>query len=449
MADVSEDSRPLRSKADLLDIFHEAEKPPTAFLIGAEAEKFAVHARTLAPLDYEHGVTAIFARLAELGWQPERESAHGPTIALRRAGASITLEPGAQLELSGAALPDIHAVRAELDQHFAELAPISQELELIWLGVGFQPLAHLDALPWVPKQRYAIMRQYLPTRGSGAHDMMQRTATVQANFDFSNESDAMIKLVAMLRLSPLINALTANSPFAEGARAGFKSRRGYVWLNMDPARSGLLPELLRKERPGYSDYAEWALDAGMFLVKRGERAIANTGQTFRDFLEHGYQGERATFADWKLHLNTLFPEVRLKNTLEVRCCDCLPARLGAAVPALLTGLLYDERALAECHAFALELPLEAIEQARMDLVRHGLEASIGAYPARQLAERLVEIAEGGLARRRRLDSSGNDERVHLAPLSELIARGHAPADELLAGLSEHPTAAELIARCRL
>jgi glutamate--cysteine ligase len=297
--DTTDDPRPLRTAHDLSEIFREAEKPEADFRIGAEAEKFAVDSNTAAPLGYEgdRGVTRIFAALEASGWQPEREFAGGPPIAMRRGGASITLEPAAQLELSGTAEPDIHGIRAEFDNHMRDLAPISQAMNLTWLGVGFHPFARLDDLPWVPKQRYAIMREYLPRRGSGGRDMMQRTATVQANFDFSSEADAMHKLVVTLKLSPFINAMTANSPFAEGERAGFKSRRGLVWLNMDPDRSGLIPSLLRHPKPGYREYVEWALDAGMFLIKRGARVIANTGQKFRDFLANGYQGERATFAD--------------------------------------------------------------------------------------------------------------------------------------------------------
>ncbi|MEO7037023.1 MAG: glutamate-cysteine ligase family protein, partial [Polyangiaceae bacterium] len=364
--DSSDDQRLLRTSDDLLELFQHAEKPRSEFRIGTEAEKFAVDSDTGAPLAYEgtRGVTRIFAALVGMGWREERETEGGPVIALLRGQASITLEPGSQLELSGAAVTNIHETRAELDQHLAELSGISKEMNLTWLGVGFHPLAKQSDLGWVPKQRYAIMREYLPKRGSGGHDMMRRTATVQANFDFSDEADALRKLVVCLKLSPLVNALGANSPFAEGKWSGFKSRRGNVWLHMDPDRSGLIPALLRAPKPGYRDYVGWALDAGMFLIKRHGRPVTNTGQKFRDFMQNGYEGERATFGDWKLHLNTLFPEARLKSTLEVRSSDSLPSRLGCAVPALFTGILYDDQALAEAESFARELDVDALLKAR-------------------------------------------------------------------------------------
>jgi glutamate--cysteine ligase len=366
----------------------------------------------------------------------------------------VTLEPGGQLELSGAPLADVHAVRAELDAHFAELMPIAHDLGLIWLGIGFQPFARQAELPWVPKQRYGIMREYLPPRGSGALDMMRRTATVQANLDFSSEEDALRKLEVSLRLSPLVNAMTVCSPFAEGRRAEFASVRGDVWLRMDPERSGLVRAVWHepgRRRPGYRDYVEWALDAGMFLFKREGQVIANTGQTFRRFLQEGYRGHRATFADWKLHLQTLFPEARLKNTIEVRACDSLPKDLVCAVPALYAGLLYDTRALGEAEALSQSIGFEAVEAARPELVRTGLSARIGGQPARELAERLIDCALGGLERRKRRDAAGHDERIHLEPLARLVAQGRTPAERLLEGLPEEPAAwrVEIVRRTRL
>ncbi|HEY2734627.1 MAG TPA: glutamate-cysteine ligase family protein, partial [Polyangiales bacterium] len=315
----------------------------------------------------------------------------------------------------------------------------------------FHPLAHQSDLGWVPKQRYAIMREYLPTRGSGGLDMMRRTATVQANFDFSDEADALKKLVICLKLAPLVNALGANSPFEEGKLSRYASRRGFVWLNMDPARSGMIPALLNAPKPTYFDYVEWALDAGMFLIKRGGHALPNTGQTFRDFMQNGFQGERATFGDWKLHLNTLFPEARLKSTLEVRSSDSLPSRLGCAVPALFTGILYDERALAEADSFARELDVNTLLAARASLVEKGLAANVGKRPMQELAERVLEIAHGGLSRRARLNAHGEDERIHLELLTKLVQSGKTPADAMIEGLSQAstPSVAEVISRARI
>ncbi|MCB9585582.1 MAG: glutamate--cysteine ligase [Polyangiaceae bacterium] len=438
---------PIQSFDDLLQIFHESQQPVERWLIGAEAEKFGVDARTGEPISYdgERGVLRVLDALAtEFDYTAGRESADGPIISLTRGSASVTLEPGAQLELSGSPLADVHAVCAEVRGHLSELARISADMNLVWLGLGFHPFARQADLPWVPKQRYAIMREYLPTRGRRGVDMMRRTATVQANFDYSDEQDAMRKLGVSLRIGPIVNALFANSPFFEGKLAGKVSERGAVWLEMDPERSGMILDLAKKPRATYADYAEWALDAGMFFFKRNGQIVPNTGQTFRSFMRDGFQGERATLGDWQFHLNTLFPDARLKRTLEVRTCDSLPTRFVTGVPALFTGLLYDEQALAEAEDLSFSFDLEALMHARVDLVTHGIRAEVGGRPVRALAEQLVEIARGGLSRRHKLDDQGRDETIHLQPISELLERGLMPADLLTEGLSS-ATPAELMA----
>ena len=257
----------------------------------------------------------------------------------------MTLEPGAQLELSGDKAENIHQVCAELRAHLREIAPLSRAMGVRWLGVGFHPFAHREDFEWVPKQRYAVMREYLPTRGGHAVDMMLRTCTVQVNLDYASEADAMRKMRVALALAPATTAMFANSPWKEGRPHGGVTYRGRVWLDVDPDCSGLLPALW-KRGSRFDDYVEWALDVPMFLFKRGGHAIANTGQTFRSFLKSGYEGHVATMEDWKTHLNTLFPEVRLKKTIEVRGADVQSTDLACALPALWTGIFYDDRALA-------------------------------------------------------------------------------------------------------
>jgi glutamate--cysteine ligase len=427
---------PVRDIAELEEIFQRAEKPRDQFRIGAEAEKFGVHTGSLGPIPYsgERSVLSIFELLqARHGWAPVSEAAGSPVIALERGLSSITLEPGGQLELSGAPWTDVHGIEAEFIDHFQELSGISKQLGLRWWSVGFHPTATPDQLSWVPKERYAIMRQYLPSRGRRGRDMMQRTSTIQANFDYESEEDAMRKLCVMLKLSPIYQAMFANAPFIEGRVSALMSERLDVWLNMDPERSGLIPRLWAVQRPRYRDYVEWALDAGMFFIKRGARLVLNTGQTFRNFLEHGFEGQRATRADWFRHLATLFPEARLKSTLEVRACDALPEDLAMAVPAFFTGLLYDERALSEAEDMARDVTLEAALACRALVPRLGMGAHLAGKPARLTAERLLDVSRGGLMRRARLNARGEDESVYLRPLAALVEAGRCPADELRGG----------------
>lgn len=442
----------LRSDDDLLGLFHEAIKAPERFRIGAESEKFGVDATTGAALPYEgeRSVFAVLSALAERhGWTPDRERPDGPLIALLRNGASITLEPGGQLELSGSAFENIHQICAEMSGHMAELRDISDELNLTWLGLGFHPFAAQSELPWVPKGRYAIMRRYLPTRGEYGLDMMRRTSTVQANFDYSSEESAMRAMRISLRLSPLVTAMFANSPFYEGRLFGGKSYRARVWLSVDPSRQGLIKNVLEKGTR-FADYIQWALDAPMFLIKRNGEIIENTSQSFRDFMKEGKNGFRATRGDWETHLNTLFPEVRLKKTIEVRSADSQPSNMVCALPALWTGILYDARALDEAEAFVADWSFDELSALRPHIVDRALKAPFRGKTLVEPAQRMLEIASGGLERRAKLNKNGADERVHIKRLAALVEKGQSPADALMEGLSNDDVdlRSKILARAR-
>jgi glutamate--cysteine ligase len=291
------------------------------------------------------------------------------------------------------------------------------------------------------------MRKYLPTRGELALDMMLRTSTVQANYDFSSEDDAMRKMQVALRLSPLTTAMFANSPFYEGSLFAGKSFRANVWTDVDPDRSGLVPALWG-EHPRLVDYVEWALDAPMFMFKRDGKSMDNTGQTFRSFWKDGFRGHKPTQGDWQTHLNTLFPDVRLKKTIEVRGADAQRSTLAPALPALFAGILYDAKALEQAWSLVESFRVEDLQQLRGRIWKNSLQTPFGQGTLTDLASKVIEIAEGGLARRAHLDASGRDERVHLAELKALAAQGRCPADALLDKVAPKGKAPENVAEFR-
>lgn len=429
---------------DLLEPLQTACKPASEFRIGTEAEKFGWLAREAKPLPFEGEVSVqtVLQQLQQFGWQPEREHPQGEVIALTKDSASITLEPAGQLELSGAPFESVHSTFQEFEQHFNELHRVSKPLGITWLSVGFHPFATHDQLPHVPKLRYGIMERYLPTRGPRALDMMRRTCTVQANLDFSSEEDAMRKLRVALALQPIVTGMFANSPLYEGRLSERASERADVWLHMDPARTGILP-FAWEEDMSFRRYVEWALDVPMFLIKRDDKVIDNTTQTFREYLQHGAHGERATSADWRTHLNTLFPEVRLKNTIEMRGADAQGRPLTCALPALWKGLLYSESALRRAESLISPLSAELVQRARPEISRRGLQASLLNQPLSHWASEVVQIARAGLEELNVRNARGESEAVYLDPIEQLVREGRCPADVLR---SELRAAGDLTAR---
>jgi glutamate--cysteine ligase len=432
---------PIRTRDDLLEVFFEsadATRPPR---VGPEQEKCGVHALPggdFAPITYEGELLNILVELAaHHGWTTARERDGGPILALNKGNANVTLEPGGQLELSGAPAADVHAIVAEQDAHMRELAEMSERMGVHWLGVGFHPFARRDELHFVPKARYRTMREYFPTRGQYGLDMMLRTCTVQANLDYATEADAMRKMRLALAIAPLTTAMFANSPYVEGRAFGGVTMRGRVWLDVDDSRTGLLKPLWKKNAR-FEDYVDWALDAPMFVIKRGDDFIPNATQTFRQFQESGKDGEHATQADWRLHLNTMFPEVRLKRTIEIRSADSQGPDLVAALPALYAGLLYDERASDELETLIEPWTFDEVQEVRTRLWRDGLRTTFRGAPLANAAARLIDIAKGGLSRRARKNTAGRDESVYIEALASLVSRGLTPADVLLASVGDDP-----------
>lgn len=428
--------RPVRSD-ELFLPFERAQKPREAFRIGIESERFGIDADSYHPLQYDgdRGVLGLFHEfVTRFGWTPKSEHQDGPTIALRRGASAVTLEPAGQVEFSGSPLADVHAVENERLLYVRELEAASEDKRLRWIASGFHPLARHDELPWVPKMRYGVMRVYLASRGGDALEMMRRTATVQANFDYESVDDGLRKLRVGLRLSPIVSAMFANGPLVEGRLYGGKSRRIQAWLSVDPDRQGLLPQMWTPESTLH-DYVDWALDAPMFMFSRRGTVLRNTGQTFRSFLRDGFEGHRPTMSDWEAHLNTLFPEVRLKQTIEVRGADSVPGRYVPALPALWTGIFYDEAALDEAEKLTRDWTYPGMMALRRTLGTEGMSAMFYGKPVAHWAERILSIASDGLGRRNRLDEAGRTEAIHLEALGKLVTTGRCPADEVLETLA--------------
>jgi glutamate--cysteine ligase len=419
------------SVADLVAFARAGEKPRAAFRVGTEHEKIGIRLADLRPVPYAgpNGIAELLAALAELdAWTPVREG--DVLVALEKDGASITLEPGGQLELSGAPLRTIFETCSEFHRHLDLIRRVSEPRGIAWLSLGANPLHDADEIPHVPKARYAVMREFLPPRGELAMHMMHLTATVQANLDYSSEGDMAAKMRTAMGVSPLVSALFANSSLYLGKPSGFVSRRVHIWRHVDPERCGLLPFVFETGF-GYAHYVEWALDVPMFFVLREGRYLPSGGMTFRRFLAEGFEGAAATLKDWNLHLTTLFPEVRLKQFLEVRGADAVPPELICALPALWKGLLYDGGAREAAWRLVADWQFPEREAALEAVARRGLAAEVAGRPVLPLARELVAIAREGLARIGDGAGGESDERSFLDPLQAVAEHGKSPGEEVL------------------
>ena len=437
MAGTLTDDRQL-DFADLVAWFAKGGKDPAAFRVGAEHEKFVFHQGSHAPVAYDgkDGIRALMEGLTRFGWAPttEHTAAGGETlIGLSRGMANVSLEPGGQFELSGAPLASMHDICEETGRHLEEVKTVAAELGLGFLGLGFAPTWRRDDVPRMPKGRYKIMRDYMPKVGSLGLDMMFRTCTVQANLDFADEADMIAKFRVSLALQPIATALFANSPFTEGKPNGFLSARANVWTDVDADRTGLL-NFVFDDDFGFEAYARYALNVPMYFVKRNGLYVDVSGRSFRDFMDGRLPelpGERPTIADWVDHTSTIFPEVRLKQYLEMRGADAGSWSRLCALPALWAGLLY----CPDCMAAAWELcrgwTPEERARLRADAARVGLKAEIGGRTAQDIAKEMLAIAHEGLKRRDRLSAGMVDETAYLSEVEDIADTGVTAAERLL------------------
>ncbi len=427
---------PIESFEQLASYLEDGCKPKDDWRIGTEHEKFGYCKDTLRPIPYagERSILAVLEGLRDAhGWTPVEES--GFLIGLEKDGANVSLEPGGQLELSGAPLENIHATCEEVNAHLRDVKHIADAVGVGFIGLGAAPIWRHEDMPLMPKGRYKLMDNYMQTVGTMGTTMMRRTCTVQVNLDFASEADMVKKFRVALALQPVATALFANSPFLEGRPNGMKSWRANVWRHLDDDRTGMLPFVF-EDGMGFERYVDYALDVPMYFVYRDGKYIDALGQSFRDFMKGrlpALPGETPTLSDWADHLTTIFPEARIKKFMEMRGADGGPWRRLCALPALWVGLLYDQTALDAAWDLVKGWDAQTRDALRVAAARDALQARVGDIDMRALAGRVLEISREGLKARARPGAGGMipDERHFLHALEDSVADGRVPADELL------------------
>ncbi|MAJ64667.1 MAG: glutamate--cysteine ligase [Micavibrio sp. TMED2] len=426
------DHMPITDRRQLVEELELGCKPADQYKIGTEHEKFVFCNKNLKPAAYdgEKGIRTILTELQGIsGWKPIMEGEH--IIGLTGDGASVSLEPGGQLELSGAPLATIHQTCSELKKHLTLAKTVGDRLDIGMLGMGFSPNWRRDEINWMPKGRYAIMRRNMERKGSLGLDMMSRTCTVQVNLDFSTEADMIKKMRVSLALQPLATALFANSPFTEGKVNGYESYRAHIWTDTDADRTGGL-ELAFEDGFGFERYVDYVLDVPMYFVYRDGQYLDASDMSFRDFLAGKLPllpGELPTISDWRDHLTTVFPDVRLKRYIEMRGADGGAWDNLCALPAIWVGLLYDNDVLDQADRLVSDWTAEERDSLRKLTPTHGLNTPFRDGTLRDLGKTVLDLAREGLKRRAELDWVGVDERGFLNPLFETVETGITPAAE--------------------
>ena len=423
------------NKNHLIEYFFAGVKSKNNLKIGVEHEKFVLNKNSLQPISYDenHGIKNILEKFTKIGWTPSYDDNQKTIIALKKGKEAITLEPGGQIELSGDQLDNIHETCEETTNHLRDLKKIGDEFNFILLGMGVEPNLKLDDFPWMPKQRYTIMRKYMEQVGTLGHHMMKRTCTNQVNIDYSSEEDMVNKLRLMLNLEAIATAIFSNSPFDRGKISKYKSLRSHFWHHTDPDRTGLLPFVFEKGF-NFEKYTDYALNVPMYFIKRDHKYIDMTHYTFKDFLEGKCTDitQEVSLKDWEDHLTTLFPQARLKRYLEIRSMDACNWDLICSQPAFWIGILYDDEILDKIKEITEDWTEEDRQYLNQRVPEEGLKTVFKERKLIAFAQYFFELSKKGLKKRNRFSKNGEfDESIHMKDLEDNLEKECSPADCLI------------------
>ena len=401
-------------KEDLIKYFQEGNKTENNLKIGVEHEKFLFKNKLNKRIDFEI-VTKIFNFLEQFGWKPIKEKNN--TIGLHKEDKTITLEPGNQIELSGAPLNSIHHNCSESYEFLDELKKTCKNFNLKMMATSFDPFSKLNDVPITPKERYQIMTNEMPKNGKLSLEMMYQTCGTQINLDYTSEKDFTKKFKLSSFLVPLSTAIFANSPIKENKLNGYLSYRSYVWQNT--SRGGLPRSFL--EDMNFEKYVDMIIDMPLLFVFKNGNHLKPEGKTFKDFMEGKLsilKNEKSNIKDFETHLATIFTEVRLKKYIEIRSLDTCEWDCHCSGPAFYTGLIYGN--LDEALDIINKWKIADVLNAYSESPKKGLNSTINNKTLLEWGKIFLSLAKKGLEKRSIKNSSNKDETIFLRSIESII-----------------------------
>ena len=388
--------------------------------IGLEYERIPIIkvTREVAPYGGEYGVCELLREFAKVdNWDYILDDIS--IIGLKKLHDTITLEPGCQIELSLEPKEFIRDLKSRVEEIDKVMEPILDKFGIKLLNKGVSPTTTYKNIKLLPKRRYHLMANYL--WGILSDVMMRETAGIQVGIDYKSEEDAMRKFRAANLMMPFVTAMYANSRIRGGVDTGYKSFRALAWLNTDNERCGFATKF--NDGMGFKDYVNTLLETPMIFINREGHTVSLNGRlTFKQFMEKGHEGFQATIEDWQLHANLYFPEVRLRNFIEIRNHDCVGGGLEYSIPALYKGIMYNSSALEEVDSLLCRYSFNEINELRYNVARYAINAKLRKNPISAICKELVEIAYYSLK------TQYEDEEKFLEPIMELLKKNKVPAD---------------------
>ena len=406
-------------KADILKLYTNGCKENRNFTVGVEYERLPISSVSFKAVDYYKGICDFLRQFArENNWDYITDDYN--IIGLKQNHDTITLEPGCQVELSIKPEKTIFDIERKINTINKKLTEVLDKYNITLLEYGVSPLSTNKNINIIPKHRYKIMAKYL--WGILSDVMMRETAGIQGCFDFENEDDAVRKFKLANKLVPFLTAMFANSPIRGGVETGYKTFRSLSWLNTDNDRCGCACNL--DENFSFEQYINNVMHSPVIFLNKNNTPIEVNGKiNFNEYMKNGFEGYDATIEDYILHANLYFPDVRLRNFIEIRNHDC--TNMPYAVLAIYKGILYNKYAMKDAEELFSFYTDKDFSELRFNIPKNALQSRIKNHYAGDIAKEILYIAEKSL-----IEMNTGEEKF-LDPIKDLTMNGLCPADIIL------------------
>jgi len=410
-------------KDEILKLYTKGYKNPSDFKIGIEYERLPIWTSSYNAVDYwsDFGIKTLLENFAkEETWDYITDDKN--IIGLKYKHDTLTLEPGCQLEISAKPENTIFELQEKINKINSSLKVLTDKMGITLLNYGVSPYSTYKSINLIPKKRYKIMARYL--WGILADIMMRETAGIQCCIDFASEEDAMRKFKLANKLSPFMTAMFANSPIRGGVETGYKSFRALSWLNTDNDRCGFSGKI--SEEFSFEDYIDCVLNTPMIYIQRDNLQFEVNGDiTFAEFMQDGWEGANPTLEDYELQANLYFPEVRMRNFIEIRNHDCVGGDLRYAILAIYKGIMYSDFAMQECEELFKHLQYKDFAELRYNVPKNTLQSNVKKSRVLDYAKEILSIAEMSLK------EMGTGEETFIDAIKEYTYNGITPADVII------------------
>jgi len=406
----------LITKEDLIKHFQDGCKTEDNLSIGVEHEKFLFYNKSNKRINFKT-VTEVLKFLKQFGWKSVKEKNN--VVGLKKGKKNITIEPGNQVELSGAPLKSIHQNCNESYEFLEELEKACKKFDLKMISASFDPFSKLENVPKTPKQRYTIMNEEMPKNGHLSLEMMYQTCGTQINLDYVSEVDFINKFKLSSFLVPLSIAIFSNSPIKEKKLNGYLSYRSKVWQNT--SRGGL-PKIFL-ENMNFEKYVDLAINTPLLFVSKNGNYLKTGGKTFKEFMDGKLSvlsNEKPNIQDFENHLSTIFTEVRLKKYIEIRSLDTCEWDCHCSGPAFYAGLLYGNTN--EALEIISKWKISDVINAYIDAPNKGFKTIIANKTLLEWGNVFLKISKKGLLTRSIKNKKGKDESMFLENIENILNR---------------------------